>query len=129
MPLPFVTLTLQAPPKLDGTYEVRMSEPGSKAVKAQDSRTPPGAVRRFVIQGKRWMLFDMMSAWSGPFVAKGRTVTLTTTDSPSGKVKKPKTMVFDLSKDGKTLTMRPAKGVPIRMVFIRISSKPIVKPI
>lgn len=113
--------------KLDGTYDVLTMSPGSTKVVAQDPKTtPPGQIRKFIMQGKYCAIIDMMVGIQGTFKQSKTGVTVTWLEGPAGKLKKPDTLKFLLSKDAKTLTQIGPKST-YRLVLRRTSSKPAIK--
>lgn len=116
----------EAQAKLDGTYEFLRIAPGASKPERQNPRTaPPGQVKRFVIQGKRCALFDMMSGFQGTLVQKKGEVVITWYEGPAGKLKKKEVVRYSLSADAKTLTrIEPKNGW--RVAFTRISFKPAI---
>lgn len=113
--------------KLDGTYDVLTMSPGSNNAVAQDPKTtPPGQIRKFVMQGKYCAIIDMMVGMQGTFKQTKTRVTITWLEGPAGKLKKPETFKFILSKDAKTLTQIGPKST-YRLVLRRTSSKPAIK--
>lgn len=114
-------------PKLDGTYDVLSIAPNATKAEGQDPKTtPPGQIRRFVVQGARCAMFDMMVGFQGKLkLAKGE-VTIRWYEGPSGKLKKPEIMRFALSKDTKNLTQIGPRDRE-RLVFKRVSGKPLIK--
>ena len=113
--------------KLDGTYDVLTMSPGSTKAVAQDPKTtPPGQIRKFIMQGKYCAIIDMMVGFQGTFKQSKTGVIVTWLEGPAGKLKKPDTLKFLLSKDAKTLTQIGPKST-YRLVLRRTSSKPAIK--
>lgn len=113
--------------KLAGTYDVLTMSPGSTKAVAQDAKTtPPGQIRKFIVQGKYCAVIDMMVGIQGTFKQSKTMVTITWLEGPAGKLKKPETVKFMLSKDAKTLTQIGPKST-YRLVLKRTSSKPAIK--
>ena len=50
--------TTMASTNLDGTYEVLSIYPGKSLPVAQDPKTPPGQIRKFIVQGSRCAMMD-----------------------------------------------------------------------
>jgi hypothetical protein len=119
----------QAKPKiadLQGTYEVRLAEPGQKVPVAQDPKTTTsGQIRHFVISGNHWILYDSMSGFEGDLQLKGDTVTLITTSGASGNIKKGEKMVFKFSKPCTLSSLKPNLN-PVNLMLVRITPRPSV---
>ena len=103
-------------------------KPGQTKPTEPPAGTPPGAIPHVVIEGDRWMLFDMMVGFDGTVKVSGRVVTFITENNPSGHVKKPDRIVFEMSPDGRTLTLRSKGQKEVRLVLTWESSKLLIKP-
>lgn len=97
---------------LDGYYKVRTTGGDSQ--------------QALVIQDRQWILYDDINVITGIADRDGSKVTLTILEVPTGPLKKPEPLQFDLDSSG-TLTQVPKEGSAERYTFTKTDIAPTIR--